>query len=92
VIVAVVTTPTGLVVIVNAPLVALAPIVTLTGTWAEAGLLVASVTTAPPPGAGPFNVTVPVEDVPPRTLAGLADIDATTAGLTVRVVLAVVPL
>ena len=44
--------------------------VTLEGTLAAA-LLLESVTCAPPAGAGPLNVTVPVEDcVPPVTLVG----------------------
>ena len=44
--------------------------VTLEGTLA-APLLLESVTCAPPAGAGPLNVTVPVEDCrPPTTLVG----------------------
>ena len=45
--------------------------VTLEGTLAAA-LLLESVTCAPPAGAGPLSVTVPVDDcVPPVTLVGL---------------------
>src|SRR2546422_6135650 len=44
--------------------------VTLAGTTA-AGLLLESVTCAPPAGAGAFSVTVPVEGLPPVTLVGL---------------------
>src|SRR2546426_7664035 len=54
--------------------------VTLAGTTA-AGLLLESVTCAPPAGAGPFSVTVPVEGLPPVTLAGLRASDETTGGI-----------
>src|SRR2546425_13131379 len=58
---------TALVVTVNVTLVAPTGTVTLAGTVA-AELLLDSVTCAPPSGAGPFSVTVPVElpvDAPP---------------------------
>jgi hypothetical protein len=61
---------TGLVLTVNVAVVELAATVTLAGTVATAVLLVVSVTTAPPAGAGPLNVTVPVEEVPPVTIVG----------------------
>jgi hypothetical protein len=61
---------TAVVVTVNVAVVAPAGTVTLAGTVADALLLV-SVTTVPPEGAGPFSVTVPVEEVPPFTLDGL---------------------
>ena len=63
--------------------VALAAIVTLAGTCA-AGLLLDRVTTAPPAGAGPFTVTVPVEVLPPSTNAGLMLTELSTAAVTVR--------
>ena len=43
---------------------------TLAGTCATEALPLDSVTTAPPVGAGPLNVTVPVEPTPPTTLVG----------------------
>ena len=59
--------PTG-----KVALVAPAGTVTLPATVATAELLLDSVTCAPPPGAGPLSVTVPVgEDVPPVTLEAL---------------------
>jgi len=45
--------------------------VTLGGTIA-ALLLLASVTTIPPAGAGPVNVTVPCDEVPPFTVVGFS--------------------
>jgi hypothetical protein len=67
--------------------------VTLAGTVAAA-LLPDSVTAAPPEGAGAFRVTVPVEGLPPPTLAGLRDTAESLApvgGFTVIVALRVVP-
>lgn len=54
-------------------LVAPAATVTLEGTVANVVLLLESVTCAPPEGAGPLRVTVPVEEFPPVTLVGLSE-------------------
>ena len=62
---------TGLVVTLKVAVVAFAATVTLAGTWAAAVLLLDRVTTAPPAGAGPLNVIVPVEALPPMTDTGL---------------------
>src|SRR2546427_455306 len=60
---------TALVVTVNVTLVAPTGTVTLAGTVA-AELLLDSATCAPPAGAGPSSVTVPVELLPPVTVVG----------------------
>jgi len=57
---------------VKVAVVALAATVTLAGTCAAAALLLDRVTTAPPAGAGPFRVTVPVEVLPPIVEVGLS--------------------
>jgi len=58
--------------------------VTLAGTAATAGLVLESVTTASPAGAGALRVTVPVEAVPPVTLVGLRlKEERVVAGVTV---------
>jgi len=70
---------------------------TVAGTDAMDVLELPSVTTAPALGAGAVSVTVPVEDPPPTTLAGLSVSVARAAGggaaggLTVRVVVLVTP-
>src|SRR6267378_1070292 len=63
---------TGLVFTGNVALVAPAGTVTLEGTLA-APLLLESATCAPPAGAGPLSVTVPVEEFPPVTLVGFSE-------------------
>jgi hypothetical protein len=73
---------TAEVVIVNVALVALAATITLAGTCAAAVLLLVSVTDAPPLGAGPLNVTVPCELVPPTTLVGFSVSEITVGDVT----------
>lgn len=63
---------TAVVVTVKAALVAPAGTVTLVGSVAAVESS-ESETTAPPAGAAALNVTVPVELLPPTTLAGLSD-------------------
>jgi hypothetical protein len=58
------------VVVVKVALVAPAATVTLAGTC-TAALLLDRLTTAPPLGAAPLKVTVPVEELPPVTAVGL---------------------
>ena len=68
---------------VNVALLAPAAIVTVAGTEA-APLLLESATAAPPAGAGPFRVTVPVEvSRPPTTCVGFRLSEVRTAGNTV---------
>ncbi len=84
---------TPVVVMEKVALVAPAGTVTLAGAVATAVLLLESVTTAPPLGAGPLRVTVPCEESPPTTLVGFrASDDRVTAGVTVSVAVWLVPL
>ena len=78
--------------IVNVALVLPAGIVTLDDKLATDGMLLLSNTTAPPLGAAPFSVTVPWDEDPPRTLAGLKVSVLNTGGLTVSAAVFVTPL
>ena len=81
----------------NVALVAPAGMMTLEGTLA-APLLLESRTCAPPAGAGPLSVAVPVEDCkPPITLVGLSESEERVgggggAGATVSEAVLVTPL
>src|SRR5260370_726805 len=71
----------ALVLTVNVALVAPAATVTLEGTLATAVLLLEGVTTAPPDGAAPLKVTVPVDAcTPPTTLVGFSGSDERGGG------------
>src|SRR5712691_11787021 len=84
---------TGLVVTGKVALMAPAGTVTLAETVAAAVLLLERVTRAPPLGAGPFSVTVPLgEDVPPVTLAELRVNKEGIGGITVSEAVWVTPL
>jgi hypothetical protein len=85
----VVDVPTALVLTVNVALVAPGAIVTLEGTLAAVVLLLERATCAPPAGAGPLSVTVPVDELPPTTLVGFNVNEVSVgaggaAGVTVR--------
>ena len=84
---------TALVLTVNVALLAPAATVTVAGTVAVDVLLLERETTAPPVGAGPLSVTVPVEGDPPITLIGLSAIEESVAepGVTVSEVVLVPP-
>ena len=62
---------TGALATVNVAEVAPETIVTLAGTVATKVLLLLSGNRAPPSGAGAFSVTVPDDELPPRTDVGL---------------------
>jgi len=70
-----VTAATALVLTVKVALVPPANTVTLGGTWAAPVLPLESRTCAPPAGASPLNVTVPVEEFPPVTPVGFTEIE-----------------
>jgi hypothetical protein len=75
--------PTAEVVTGNVAEVAPAATVTLGGRVAIEVLPLASVTTPPPVGAAALSVTVPVDPVPPVTLAGFTETEEITGGFTV---------
>ena len=93
--VTVVVVATLTVVVVKVAVVAPAGTVTLAGVVADV-LLSDRVTTAPPVGAGPSRVTVPVEEfapvAPPVKLVGLMVSVESAGGLMVRVAVRVTPL
>lgn len=76
---------TGIVVTVKVAVLVFSATVTLTGTVAADVLLLDSVTTAPPAGAGPFSVSVPVDEPPPLTEVGLSATEVRFAAVTVNV-------
>ena len=78
--VTVVEAATALVLTVNVALVAPAATVTLGGVLATVVLLLESATVAPPAGAAPLSVTVPVEEFPPVTLVGFSESDERVGG------------
>ena len=73
------------VVVVKVAVVAPAATVTLAGTCAADVLLLDRVTTAPPVGARPVKVTVPVDEFPPTSAVGLSTTEVRVAGVTVNV-------
>ena len=92
-IVTVVEVTTTLVLTLKVAWVAPAGTVTLEGTVAAPVLLLESATTAPPAGAGPFSLTVPVEvpSGPPTTLVGLRLRELTIGGSTLSAAVRVAP-
>ena len=75
--------PTVLVEIVNVALADPDGTVTLAGT--VTGSALDNDTTAPPAGAAPERVTVPVTECPPTTLDALSEIEESATGLAVTV-------
>ena len=73
-------TATTLVLTMNDALVAPAGTVTLEGTVATDVLLLESAICAPPDGAAPLRVTVPVEEFPPVTLVGFSESEERETG------------
>ena len=83
---------TGLLVMVKVAVLAPAATRTLAGTVAAAVLLLERVTVAPPVGAGPVSVTVPVDVLPPVSFVGLRARVDNAGGFTVRLAVFVTPL
>ena len=84
-------TDTGLVVTANVALVAPTATVTLAGTVAANVLSLDNDTTAPPAGAGPLSVTVPVEGLPPTTLEGFTPSEVSTGRMSKLIAFEVPP-
>ena len=63
--------------------------VMLAGTVAADGFPLERVTSAPPAGARPSSVTVPVAGLPPSTVLGLSEIEAIQVGVTERTAVAI---
>ena len=82
---------TGLVLMVDVAVLAPAATRTLAGTVAAAVLLLERVRVAPPVGAGPVSVTVPVDVPPPMTVDGLRVRVDNVGGFTVRMAVFVTP-
>ena len=82
---------TVFVVTVNVAVVDPAGTVTLGGTVVAFVLLVERATTAPSAGAGPFKVTVPVEEEPPGTDVGFSVSEVRTRGRMVNEAVCVDP-
>ena len=84
---------TLLVLTMNVALLAPAGTVTLAGTVAAAVLPLIMETDAPPLGAGPLSITVPVEGDPPVTLVGfsVSEERVRVGGSTVREAVLVAP-
>jgi len=91
VIVTAVDAPIAYVVTVKVAVVLPAGTVTVAGTVAAEVLLLASPTGIPPVGAGALNVTVPVEAIPPVTVAGFTLTELSAGAITVRVAVCVDP-
>jgi hypothetical protein len=75
-------------VVVTVKVAVVAPAGTVTELGTVAGLVAESPTEVPPVGAAPVKVTVPVDEFPPVTVAGLTATEATVgSALIVRVAL-----
>lgn len=81
---------TGPAVTVNVTVVLPAGTVADEGTWALVVLLLPKLIAAPPGGAGPFRVNVPVVEDPTTTEFGLSVSVLNVAGVTVSAVVCVV--
>ena len=82
---------TAWVLIVNVALAAPLGTVTFAGTLAADVFLLDSDTIAPPAGAGPVSVTVPVEGLPPTTLDGFTVREVSTGRMSKLIAFEVPP-